>query len=60
MSGSLNINLIAGESSNPNNSEPNSSSLIDHRVQSILNKHTSIVQRVVRNGEGKCGAKMIE
>ena len=60
MSGSLQLNLLAGKSSNPKNSQPNSSSLLDHRLQSILNKHAATIQRVVRNREVKRGARMMK
>ena len=60
MSGPLQLNLIAGKSSNLNNSQPNSSSLLDHRLQYILNKHAATITRVVRSREVKCGAKMMK
>ena len=60
MSGSLHLNLIAGKSLDLKTSQPNSSALLDHCLQSVLIKHATTIQRVVRNREVKRGAKIMK
>ena len=60
MSGSLHLNLKVGTSSNPNNTQPNSCTLLNHNHHCAVVDCALVIQRAVRNKKIRRARKMMK